>query len=63
MPPSIQSNFDVLRSYEARLGVQKETVPGLQMLQLSEPNESDLKHRATLKGVELPCAVLRDSKR
>ncbi len=46
-----------------RFGVQKETVPGLQMLQLSEPNESDLKHRATLKGVELPFAVLRDSKR
>lgn len=43
-----------------RFGVQRDTIPGLQMLQLGVPNERDLKHRATLKGVELPFVALRD---
>lgn len=41
-----------------RFGVQRETIPGLQMLQLGVPNERDLKHRATLKGIELPFVAM-----
>lgn len=41
-----------------RFGVQKDTIPGLQMVQLGVPNERDLKHRATLKGIELPFVAM-----
>ncbi len=41
-----------------RFGVQQDTIPGLQMLQLGVPNERDLKQRATLKGIELPFVAM-----
>lgn len=41
-----------------RFGIQKDTIPGLQMVQLGVPNERDLKHRATLKGIELPFVAM-----
>lgn len=41
-----------------RFGIQRDTIPGLQMVQLGVPNERDLKQRATLKGIELPFVAM-----